>query len=438
MSVKKMGGLVLTLALVCALFSGCSPKEADKEMHLTLKVPVLSQTSPVDPGIDSAGAFLEKAADAYMKEHPQVKIDVVVFGLTEEDASITDCFDTEDAADILYEGYFNMAGYVHTGRVVPLDDIISQALREDIPDTLWTMSQTDGKTYMMPFLSLENILSYNKALFRQSGLDAYIAEDNRIQSWTLEEWENILDTLAANRPESTFPMMMYAKNDQGDTHIMTLLRSQGSRFFDESGHFNLDTPEGIAALRWLKDGYGKGWFPVKCENLEIIDNATMFSAGQLGVYLCNNATLSYESVETGYVNFPSSDGKGMATSFVTGFEVFDNGDPAAVEASKDFVKYIYENEKWLDYSAGGIPASSRTAEKYKDDIIMLEEFYKNSANIVDFTANNPNWRGVRDVFWPHIHALLEGTETPEEAAKGIDEDCNAAIEKGWADSVLHE
>ncbi|MFR2691575.1 MAG: hypothetical protein ACLTBV_11040 [Enterocloster bolteae] len=92
-------------------------------------------------------------AAAYRKEHPNVTIDTVVFALTDEDAYITDCFDTEDAADILYEGYFNMAGYVHTGRVVPLDDIISDSVKEDIPDSMWTMSRTNGKTYMMPFTS---------------------------------------------------------------------------------------------------------------------------------------------------------------------------------------------------------------------------------------------------------------------------------------------
>ena len=35
-------------------------------------------------------------------------------------------FDTEDATDILFEGYFNMAGYIHTGRVIPLDSLITE------------------------------------------------------------------------------------------------------------------------------------------------------------------------------------------------------------------------------------------------------------------------------------------------------------------------
>lgn len=416
---------------------GCSQRQ-EPDVHLTLKVPLLTQRSIADPEIESAGEFLEKAANDYMEKHDNVTIDIIVFSLPEEDANIKECFDTENATDILYEGYFNMAGYVHTGRVVPLDDIISDSIKSDIPDTLWNMSMINGKTYMMPYLSLENVLVYNKDLFRQAGLNKYISNKPEIQSWKLEEWEEILNTLAEKRPDNVFPMMMYAKNEQGDTHIMTFLRSHGCPIFDENGRFHINTPEGIKALTWIKDGYDNNWFPKKCENLEIIDNTTLFVNGQLAIYIANNVVLKYDELDVGYVNAPDMDGKGIATAFVTGFEVFDNGNPAKVEAGKDFVKFIYETEQWLDYSAGGIPASRKTTEKFQDDIFMLEDFYNNSARVVDFTCNNPNWRGVRSAFWPHIHALLEGSETPKEVAEGIDKDCNQAIEEGYTNSRLHE
>lgn len=435
-----MSGMISLLTVIC-LLAGCGAVKnevKDPSVHLTLKVPTLSHQTPADPDISNASEFLEKIAAGYMAEHTNVKIDTVVFALTDEDAYITDCFDTENAVDILYEGYFNMAGYVHTGRVVPLDDIIYSAVEEDISDSMWAMSRTDGKTYMMPFTSTQNVLAYNKDLFRQAGLDAYVSEEPTIQNWTLEEWEDILNALAAGHSESTFPMMMYAKNEQGDTHIMTLLRSHGSSFFDKGGKFNLNTPEGIAGLRWISEGVDKGWFPAHSENLEIVDCSKLFANGQLGIYLANNALLHYDGIDAGYVNFPSEGGDGYATSFVIGFEVFDNGDEAKVAAAKDFLKYVYETEQWLDYSAGGIPASRRTTEKYKNEIELLNEFYENSENVVDFTQNNPNWRGVRAVFWTSIYDLLNGDLTPEEAARKIDEECNAKIEEGWETSTLHE
>lgn len=431
--------IILAIALFAGLLTGCSGAQK-KTVRLTVKVPTLTMTPANDTEIIESYEFLEKAAAAFEEQYKDadVEVDVVCFPITEEKTAITDCFDTPDAADVLYEGYFNMATYIYSGRVVPLDDIISDELRADIDDASWAQSRVDGKTYMMPFLALQNILGYNKELFRQAGLEAYISDDPVIQSWTLEEWEKILSALHEKLPENTFPMMMYAKNDQGDTHVMLYIRNRGSEFFDGQGRFNLSTPEGIAGLQWIKDSYDKGYFPTHCENLEISDNITLFSKGQLALQIMNNSLIpNMPQLDMGYVNFPGP-GDGFSTSWVTGFQVFDNGDEAKVKAAKDFVKFIYENETWLDYSSAGIPVSASVAEKYKDQILLLEQFYQNSANAVDFMANNPNWRGVREVFYPHIQDLLRGDKTAEEVAQALDTDCNAAIDAGRADGKLHE
>lgn len=433
------GGLLLGMLL--GMLSGCGAKEEEKApVTLTIKLPPLSAanadtdlTDNYDVMIQAGQEFAAQYTDA------EVTVNVVKFSYTEEDAYITGCFDTENAADVLFEGYFNMSGYIHTGRVAPLDDIITDDMRKDVDDAIWEMSQVNGKTYMLPFYSLQNTMCFNKELFRQCGLGEYIGMEGKIQSWTPEEWEIILSTLAEKLPEMSYPMLMYAKNDQGDTHIMTLLRSQGSQFFDEKGRFHINTEEGIAALQWLVDSYEKGYFPAGCENLEIVDCNNLFLNDQLAIHMTNSASVvNIEPDKVGLVNFPSKDGKGYNTSFVTGFEVFDNGDEARLKAAKAFVSYFYSNEELMNYAQTGIPASISTAERVKEHIVMKDAYTTNPAITVDFTANNPNWRGVRNVFYTHIHDLLSGTKTAEAAAAAIDADCNAAIEQGWAESKLHE
>lgn len=433
------GGILFVLLLGTLI--GCkTPKEEKRQITLKIKLPPLTVVN-ADTDITDSYEVLNKAGEEFAAQYTDydVTVEVVKFGYTEEDEYITGCFDTDNAADVLLEGYFNMSGYIHTGRVVPLDDIIMEEMRADVNDMLWKMSQVDGKTYMLPYYSLQNTLIYNKDLFRQCGLEEYIGEDDTIQSWTPEEWEHILSTLAEKLPEMAYPMLMYAKNDQGDTHLMTLLRSKGSSFFDENGHFNLNTEEGIAALQWIADSYQNGYFPEGCENMEIIDCSDLFMNDQLAIYMANSATLpSMDRSSTGIVNFPSLDGKGYNTSFVTGFEIFDNGDPDKVQAAKDFLRYFMSDEELMNYAQVGIPASKATTERVSKNIFMQEAYTANALNTVDFTANNPNWRGVRDVFYTHIHELLAGTKTPQEAAEALDADCNAAIEMGWENSKLHE
>jgi multiple sugar transport system substrate-binding protein len=411
-------------------------------VSLIVKCPVLALNSVTKPQIESSEEFLESAAAAFAAQYEDadVDIEVRVFDLTNETEAVTGSFDTDDAMDILYEDYFNMTAYVHTGRVVPLDDMITDEIREDIEESAWSCSTIGDKTYMMPYLSRQNIMIINRNLMEKCGLGSYLPEGTKIANWSVEDWTKILNTLAVRLPEGVYPMMMYGKNNQGDTHIMSLLHAFGGDIFDEKGRFNLISSETFEALKWINSGVENGWYPPHPENLEITDMQELFENDQLVCYVFNNANIGlYESLDDyAFANFPGN----VATSFVTGFEVFDNGDEEKIKVAKDFIRYIYETDEWLEISAGNIPVSKKTAEKYKDDILMLDEFSNNTENVIDFMNGSPNWQGsdnsVRSVFWKRIHDMLKGDITPAECAVCLDRDCNAALESGWENSKLHE
>ncbi|MCM1284897.1 MAG: extracellular solute-binding protein [Acetobacter sp.] len=438
---KRIISIFLAVMLCSIFLTGCVSEEK-QTVNLIIKVPGLSMNSVSNPEISYAKTFMQKAGEAFSAQYEKadVTFQIKEFEYVDELEAITGSFDTDDAADILYEGYFNMASYLHTGRVVPLDDIISDELRNDIDDASWKMSMVNGKTYMMPFLSMQNILIYNKEFFRDCGLDKYLTDKSTIQNWTLDEWTDILDTLAEKLPEHVYPMMMYGKNNQGDTHIMSYMRAFGSTIFNADGYFDFENEKSIKALEWIQSGVDKGWYPPHPENLELSDCTELFTGNQLAIYVFNNANfILYDNMEDyGYVNFPGS----IATSFITGFEVFDNGSEAKVQAAKDFIRFIYENDEWLDLSAGNIPVSKKVSSKYQNQITMLDEFTKNSDNVVDFMNNSPNWQGkdtsVRSVFWPNIHELLSKTITPQECAKKLNESCNTALSEGRKESALHK
>ncbi len=434
------------LAAICAALltfasvplAACSAPAPEEATHLLIKVPRTGHDVVFDESISYADEVLTNMVESFKAAYDRpVDIEVEVFEQNQYDNAIVECFDTDKAPDILYGDYFNMSTYIYTGRVVPLDDVVTPEVREGIFGQLWDMSTVDGRVYMMPYLSRQNVLAYNKGLFQQAGLDDFI-DDSTIQSWTLDEWTYILDTLAKQLPDGTFPMMMYAKSSQGDTHIMTLLRAAGSDFFDESGHFNIATPEGIAALQWIRDGVDRGWFPPHSENLEIEDCSSLFRQGQLALYMVNNASIGRYGDTIGLVNFPCADGEGCATTFVSGFEVFDNGDAEKVQIAKDFLSYVYASEDLMNYAAGTLPASKAVSERYGDEILQFDLFFENRDNVVDFTGNNPDTRAVREIFYTCIHDMLMGDLTPEETARAIDERCNYAIDQGTTTATLHD
>ncbi len=441
-TMRKAARRLLLIAVACILalgmFAGCSNTE-EKRVHLTIKVPRTGHDVAFDESITQIDQVIQKMADAFVANYDKVPvdIDVEVFEQNRYDDAVVETFNTPHAPDVLYGDYFNTSTYIHTGRVVTLDDIITDDLREDVYDYLWDMSTLDGHVYLMPYLTRQNVLAYNKDLFRQAALENYIV-DGQIQSWTKDEWTHILDTLAANLPESVYPMMMYAASSQGDTHIMTLLRSAGSTFFDETGHFALSTPEGIEALQWIQDGVKRGWFPPHSENLEIEDCSSLFRLGQLAIYMVNNASIGRYGDTIGLVNFPGNGDHGCATTFVSGFEVFDNGDPQRLEVAKDFLSFVYSNEELLSYSAGTLPVLKSISDRYGKDIYAFELFSNNRKNVVDFTGSNPDTRAVREIFYECIHDLLMGNMDATETAHKIDTLCNEAIDKGISTSTLHE
>ena len=438
---KKILALALVLIMTAGILAGCGQKKETVEIFIN--VPVLTVDCISNPEIKDSSDFILAAWNRFAAQYEKYDVKlrdgkVFSFEQTDYQAKIPDMYGTGNCPDLSFGGYFAMSGYIYDGHIIPLDDIITDAIRADFSKATWEQSRgSNGKTYLMPFYALQNILCYNKDLFRQCGLDAFIADGEVIQGWSLEDWEIILSALKEKLPEFHYPMLMYAKNNQGDTHTMVMLRCKGSDFFDEKGMFNLNTPEGIAGLRWFKDNCDRGYYPPHCETLEIADTAELFVNGQLGIYIWNPSIAgTMEGMDIGYVNFPAAEPTGANSNWITGFMAFDNGDPRKIEVVKDFLRFIYETPEIMDYSTSGMPCSISVNERWADKLPLGRQLAENDRYAVNFTANNPNWAGVRQAFWPHINALLKGTETAEQAAAGIDRDCNEAINS--VTRTLHE
>ena len=459
---KRISAFFLQIIIAVSFcLSGCAgQKEPEKE--IIIKVPHTSTMNCIsDENIKNVRTLLELASEDFAAQYDkEVKIKVIEFEGGEETKAITNSFGKSDAADILYDGFFNMSSFIHTGKVVPIDDVLTPEMKEDISPAYLEQGRFDHKLYMLPYMSSENILIYNREMLEKYGLSEYIDEGAVISNWSMEDWTKILNTLAdgfAKEGKGKVPMMMYAKDNQGDTHIMTMLRAFGGDLFDSGNNFDLaDNPDVISALRWLQNGVDSGWYLPVPYYKTMSDNSSKFKMDELAFYNFNLGSSTYSRViedynaktntfkKYGFVNYPGN----HCTIFNEGFEIFDNGDSEKIAIAKDFLRYFYETDKWLECSAGSIPVSKKVMEKYKDDILLLEAFSQNAVNSVDYTHNLPNWQGsensVRNVFYKEIALLMikdaDGNfaVTPEECAGNLQEKLNAAISEGRKNSTLHE
>ncbi|MCM1546391.1 MAG: hypothetical protein NC033_05070 [Clostridiales bacterium] len=447
-------------ALAAPAFTACNKGGGTKQIIIkvpsTAKLNVPDELKPEGKNdITNVSKLLQKAADGYLAQtDADVKFKVVEFASGEESKAITNTFGTSDAADILYDGFFNMSSFIHTGKAVPLDDVLSADTLADLTVKYVEDGKYNGRQYMIPYMTSQNILIYNKKMLREcltgTELMALIPAEQQgeqqISHWTIEQWTAILDAMADKYSDGCgkVPMMMYAKDNQGDTHIMTMLRAFGSELFDENDNFALTGESTVKALEWLQSGVDKGWYLPVADYKSMNDNSSKFKMDELAFYNFNLGSSNYgkarddKNDEYGFVNYPGD----KCTFFSEGFEVFDNGDNEKIAIAKDFIRFFYEDGDWLEYSASAIPVSGKVMDKYKDSIFLLDKFNENAACAVDFTRNLPNWQGssdsVREVFYPEIAKLLRKECTPEQCAQSLQEKLNAAIESGRANSKYHD
>lgn len=438
---KKLLALGLSLIL-CGAFTGCNPSTDSPPEPVTVRIKCPPMTMAYDadhPDVEVYDLFQE-AARKYNDQYEGADVNFVIekFQYVDEKAQVIDKFGTDKAADILFGGSFNIPTYILEGRLATWDEAIDDELRADVDDTIWAQCMADGKTYLMPYLQLQNTLMVNAELMRSAGLTEYIPPEGTIAQWSTDEFNRILSSLKESMTGGhSFPLFAYASNNQGDLHTMTLLRAYGCNIFDEDGNFAVSTPEGIGALSWLKSLNEQGITPKGAENMELISNMELFYHGQMAICMGNQVNLNdcrnLYGLDVFLANFPSQDGNGYATSYLNGFTLFDNGDTEVIRAARDFIRFIYSDRELLRYSLSSTPVLRSYVEEHSDEVWMMEAYSNNSPNVVDFLNNTPNWEGVRAAFYPNIQDLYRGTKTPSEVAAAIDESCNAAIAEGRAE-----
>lgn len=439
-------GTVLAGAL-CMALAGCAgggtgqegPAEPAERPQVEINVACPPLTMAYDEEHPDAEVFdlLQEAAEDFSASYgdADVTFNFAKYQYVDEKEQVIDKFGTPEAADVIIGGSFNLPTYIREERVAPLDDVIDDGLRSDIDEAIWEQATYDGKTYAIPYYYLQNTLAVNADLMRAAGLERFLTEDGSIAQWSVDDFNEILADLRASMTEpGSFPLAFYAANNQGDTHTMTLLRAFGSPQYDADGFFDFSAPEGVQALAWIAELNEREYIPKGAENIEFAETVALFNSGQVALCPSNMVNVRTAEQEQGMdvalANFPNVAGNGLATSYLNGFSVLDNGDEAKVKAAKDFVRFIYSDENYLRYSLAGVPVVKSYVEKHADEVPYMQAYSDNAGNTVDIINGTVNWEGVRAAFYPNIQDLLRGTKSPEEAAAGIDEGCNAAIREG--------
>lgn len=453
---------IVALLLVSVILAGCSDdkgKDSGSSGNGNDKVQLTLWLTPqwegvLDASEDGASydSFFKHAAERFAEEYDEhdVDIKVEVVASDQRDELLNVNLNGGTPPDIFYESVFAMGEYAHRGALVPLDDIVEDEAKSDIEETYWENVTYGDEVYFYPFSHMPGTLTYNADMFKAAGLEEYIGGEDEVKTWTLEEYETILNTLKKDLPKDEFPgaypMSLYALNDQGDTWNLAYLRMFGNEFFDKDGNIVLDDAKGAKAMQWLKDIYDEGLTNPGAESVSSNDTIAMFQNQQLAInftnsVLFNNMKADMESgqspkFDARLANIPSESGDPLTFTYVTGAAVFDSGDDTKIKVSKDFVKFFSSDPELVKSSKNGVPVRSSVAEQYMDENPLFAAYDENAEYIFSFTGNVPGYNQLRQVLYPELQALYTNEKSAEEAAKSYQEKGNVIIEESKADSVI--
>lgn len=258
----------------------------------------------------------------------------------------------------------------------------------------------------------------------------------------IEEPASWSDVLAAAQEHDAGNLAGYAIRGAATNPVVAdflpILWSFGGDVFDENWEVVFDSPESLAAVKFLVEDL-KAVAEASPENVDAADRSRLMAIGEAVQSTVwpgevNSIVLGEGTTVDGDVTFipmpagPSGQGFGMMGNWLLGIPTAaENG-----EAAADFIRWMTEEDTQRLYAQnGGIP--SRTS--------VLNDPALNEANpyfaaLAASLAATPNWRprtdqwnAVETVLGTNLNAALSGQVSPEEAVQTASEEIRTIMEQ---------
>lgn len=408
---------------------------AGKETAITL------WTYPVGSWGDNA-TVNELVAD-FNAQHPEIKVSVEYLDYTNGDDQVNTAIEGGQAPDMVLEGPERLvANWGAKGYMADLSDIMSEDAASDLYDTVKeACTSTDGKVYEYPLCMVAHSMAVNKNMLEAADAMQYI--DEATNTW--KSSDDFLKAVQAVYDSGHQDVLaVYCSGQGGDQGTRALVNNLYSGTFTNPEHteYTANSDANIKALEALKNQQG-----VKFDaSIAGGDEINLFRQNVLAMALCwnaaqqNNTDAGNEAGKTNSgdtilaMNFPTDDGKVELCGGIWGFGVFDNGDPAKVDASKEFIRFMANSDETVKAvkASGFFPVHQNMENVYAGSDIAdtMDMFTKNfMPNMGDYYQVVPGWATARTEWWNMLQRIGTGGDVKTEV-ETFTTNANAAAKQG--------
>ncbi|MDR6393606.1 ABC transporter substrate-binding protein [Herbaspirillum seropedicae] len=408
-----------SLAALAVSAAFCTPVLAANPVEISFYYPV-AVGGAVTKTIDSMVADFEKA-------HPDIKVKAIYAGTYQE--SIVKALTAfkggtpPTLAVLLSTDLFTL---IDENAILPIDSLASSA-----EDKKWIAgfykgfmenSQTEGKTWGIPFQRSTIVMYYNKALFKEAGLNPDKAPANwnemveAAKKLTKRDAAGNVTQWGVKIPSTGFGYWMFqAMTASNDTLLMN---SAGTKtYFDKPGavqalqHWvDLTTKEKVMPAGSIE------WGTTPKDFLEQKAAMVWTTTGNL-TNIRTNASFPFGVAMLPGIKHPGSPTGGG------NFYVFNKTSPAEQQAAMKFIRFATEPARAAQWSiATGYVAPRQDAwdtpemKKYLQDVPAADVAREQMKYGVAELSTHDNQR-VTKALNDNLQAALSGTKTPEAALK---------------------
>ncbi len=442
---KKFLSILLSLGLACSLFAGCGNEQAPTTQNNETSKNDTQQTKtteitwwafPTFAKVDDiSGKYEEQLAQKFMEANPNIKVTVEMIDFQNGPEKLTAAIQGGTAPDILFDAPGRIMEYASSGTLVNLDDMFTADFKADITSEGLLSSCSDGKNYYMyPISAAPFTMALNKTILEKEGLlDMAPVDGDR--TWTTEEFIALSKALQEKGYKGA---EIYCGGQGGDQGTRAFISNLTGATIMDAGRtkYTMDTKEGIDAVKMILDGIDAGYMSANPAGVAN-DALDHFDQGQVAISILwgpglakgRESNLKQSGIEALSVSLPSPTGKPSLEYLINGFCVFDNGDADKIAASKEFIKFLCDDEvvgKENVVATGCFPVRKSFGNLYGDDKEMayyseLSKYYGTYYNTV------PGFASMRPFWWGSLQSVFTKDKTPEEAMKYFVEESNKTL-----------
>lgn len=355
--------------------------------------------------------------NSFHRDHPNIRVSVKPLDYENGDDVVEEAIKNSNAPDLILEGPERLvANWGARGLMVDIKDLWQCDVADKIYDNVRVACKdSEGRYFIYPMCMTTHCMAINRDLFEASGAWQYI--DETTHTWTTENFFKAVEKLHQYGIENVGAV--YCGGQGGDQGTRALVNNLYSGTFTNKEHtaYTVNSEENIRALTELKNTDGIVFDPNIVGNGEI----NQFCNGDLAMAFCWNVSIEVEkTIDQSFdfdvfpMAFPTNDNEVNLQGGIWGFGVFDNGNEARINAAKEFIKYIMQNE--VRYSTAVIYSNYlpvyNMPNLYVNDKLM-EEYSIFSNYLGDYYQVTPGWANARTAWWKMLQRVGKGDDVKE-------------------------